>query len=84
MVGHYNHPMFKDNLGQTVREHGYALTLSDNHTYTHYRVFRGHYDFVTSLGPTIERITTLPQGVSDHRPILVTAQLREALAYERM
>ncbi|MGB4137216.1 MAG: endonuclease/exonuclease/phosphatase family protein [Microbacterium sp.] len=73
MVGDYNYPVFKENLGQTVRESGYALTLSDERTYTRYRVFRGHYDFATSVGFRVDRIHSLPQGVSDHRPILVTA-----------
>ncbi len=75
MVGDYNYPVFKENLGRAVREHGYALTLSDDHTYTRYRVFRGHYDFATSSGFEIEKVTTLAQGSSDHRPILVTARL---------
>ncbi|MFT4260186.1 endonuclease/exonuclease/phosphatase family protein [Microbacterium sp.] len=74
MVGDYNYPVFKEHLGDAVREQGYALTLSDDHTYTRYRVFRGHYDFVTSAGVEIEKVTTLPQGMSDHRPILVTAR----------
>ena len=74
MVGDYNYPVFKENLGQTVREHGYRLTLSDDRTYTRYRVFRGHYDFATSNGFDIADITTLPQGTSDHRPILITAE----------
>lgn len=74
MVGDYNYPVFKENLGQAVREHGYALTLSDDHTYTRYRVFRGHYDFATSVGFAIDGVTTLPQGLSDHRPILVTVR----------
>ena len=74
MVGDYNYPVFKENLGQTVREHGYMLSLSDDHTYTRYRVFRGHYDFATSVGFDISNITTLPQGTSDHRPILITAE----------
>ncbi|MCI1017433.1 endonuclease/exonuclease/phosphatase family protein [Microbacterium sp. C5A9] len=74
MVGDYNYPVFKENLGKTVREHGYALTMSDDHTYTRYRVFRGHYDFATSVGFEIQRVTTLPQGLSDHRPILVTTR----------
>lgn len=74
MVGDYNYPVFKENLGQTVREHGYALTLSDDRTYTRYRVFRGHYDFATSVGFAIDSIRTLPQRLSDHRPILVTAE----------
>ena len=74
MVGDYNYPVFKENLGNAVRDHGYALTLSDDHTYTRYRVFRGHYDFATSVGFEIQRVTTLPQKSSDHRPILVTAE----------
>jgi len=74
MVGDYNYPVFKENLGKTVREHGYALSMSDDHTYTRYRVFRGHYDFATSVGFEIQRVTTLPQGLSDHRPILVTTR----------
>ncbi|WP_243230230.1 endonuclease/exonuclease/phosphatase family protein [Microbacterium sp. CIAB417] len=75
MVGDYNYPVFKENLGQTVRDHGYTLTLSDERTYTRYRVFKGHYDFATSEGFDIDSIRTLPQRASDHRPILITAQL---------
>src|SRR5690606_20537944 len=75
MVGDYNYPVFKENLGQKVREQGYELSLSDSRTYTRYRFFRGHYDFATSVGFTIERVRTLPQGLSDHLPILVTAEL---------
>lgn len=73
MVGDYNYPVFKENLGQKVREHGYELSLSDSRTYTRYRFFRGHYDFATSIGFEIDRVRTLPQGLSDHLPILVTA-----------
>ncbi|SJN45759.1 Metal-dependent hydrolase [Microbacterium esteraromaticum] len=74
MVGDYNYPVFKESLGQSVRDQGYRLTLSDDRTYTRYRVFRGHYDFATSVGFDISNITTLPQGTSDHRPILITAE----------
>jgi endonuclease/exonuclease/phosphatase (EEP) superfamily protein YafD len=73
MVGDYNYPVFKEALGQKVREQGYELNLSDARTYTRYRFFRGHYDFATSVGFDIERVRTLPQGRSDHKPILVTA-----------
>jgi len=74
MVGDYNYPVFKENLGQKVREQGYELSMSDAHTYTAYRFFRGHYDFATSVGFTIDKVKTLPQGLSDHLPILITAQ----------
>lgn len=73
MVGDYNYPVFKENLSQKVREHGYELNLSDARTYTRYRFFRGHYDFATSVGLQIDKVRTLPQGRSDHLPILVTA-----------
>jgi exodeoxyribonuclease III len=74
MVGDYNYPVFKENLGQVVRRQGYDLTLSDARTYTRYRFFRGHYDFATSSGFEIGQVRTLPQGASDHLPILVTAR----------
>lgn len=77
MVGDYNYPVFKENLGQKMREHGYELTLSDSRTYTRYRFFRGHYDFATSVGFDIQRIRTLPQGLSDHLPILVSATISQ-------
>lgn len=78
MVGDYNYPVFKENLGQKVREAGYELSLSDARTYTRYKFFRGHYDFATSVGFDIDTITTLPQGRSDHLPILVTATPKTA------
>ena len=78
MVGDYNYPVFKENLGQKVREAGYELTLSDARTYTRYKFFKGHYDFATSVGFDIDAITTLPQGRSDHLPILVTATPKTA------
>lgn len=73
MVGDYNYPMFKDGLTQRVKQTGYDLSLSDRTTYTNYKFFRGHFDFVTSQGFTIEGVETLRRGVSDHLPILVTA-----------
>ncbi len=69
MVGDYNYPVFKESLGQRMREHGYELSLSDSRTYTRYKFFRGHYDFATSYGFTIDNVTTLPQGRADHPPI---------------
>ncbi|WP_431801880.1 endonuclease/exonuclease/phosphatase family protein [Microbacterium sp. bgisy203] len=78
MVGDYNYPVFKENLGQKVREAGYDLSLSDARTYTRYKFFRGHYDFATSVGFDIDTITTLPQGKSDHLPILITAAPKAA------
>jgi endonuclease/exonuclease/phosphatase (EEP) superfamily protein YafD len=73
MVGDYNYPLFKDGLSQRVKKTGYDLSLSDRRTYTAYKFFRGHFDFVTSQGLTVEGVETLARGSSDHIPILVTA-----------
>lgn len=77
MVGDYNYPVFKGRLDTEMRDNGYDLTLSDKRTYTRYRMFRGHFDFATSSGLDIERVSTLEQGLSDHLPILVEAKLRQ-------
>ncbi|CAN5123240.1 hypothetical protein BH11ACT4_BH11ACT4_24010 [soil metagenome] len=73
MIGDYNYPLFQENLSDKVAKSGYDLTLSDRRTYTAYKFFRGHFDFVTSQGFTIQDVETLPRGSSDHIPILVTA-----------
>lgn len=80
MVGDYNYPLFKENLAEKVREHGYELTLSDSRTYTRYKFFRGHFDLATSVGFDIEKVETLPRGSSDHLPILVIASYAEVVA----
>lgn len=82
MVGDYNYPLFKDGLGERVAKTGYDLSLSDRMTYTAYKFFRGHFDFVTSQGFTVEGVETLKRGTSDHIPILVTASYGEP-AYKR-
>lgn len=73
LIGDYNYPVFKDFLIERVQRSGYELSLSDARTYTRYKFFRGHFDFVTSIGLDITGVTTLPIGASDHLPILVTA-----------
>ncbi|MFT4124437.1 MAG: endonuclease/exonuclease/phosphatase family protein [Microbacteriaceae bacterium] len=80
MVGDYNYPLFQKRLSALMERDGYNLTRSDKSTYSRYKVFRGHFDFATSTGMDIERIETLPKGISDHLPILVTANLREERA----
>lgn len=73
MVGDYNYPLFRRRLGRTIGKTGHDLTFSDGLTYTRYKFLRGHFDFATSVGMTIQSIETLPKGNSDHMPILVTA-----------
>jgi endonuclease/exonuclease/phosphatase family metal-dependent hydrolase len=80
MVGDYNYPLFKNRLSARVNRTGHDLTLSDERTYTRYRFVRGHFDFATSVGMQIQSIETLPQGKSDHLPILVTATVNASAA----
>ena len=75
MVGDYNYPVFQNRLDRHMREAGYDLSLSDKRTYTRYKMFRGHFDFATSMGLEIESVRTLARGTSDHLPILVHATL---------
>lgn len=77
MVGDYNYPLFQNRLGARMLEGGYELTRSDTRTYTRYKVVRGHFDFATSVGMEIASIETLPQGASDHLPILVSSSYRD-------
>lgn len=75
MVGDYNYPWFRRGLTKHMDRSGHEITFSDSHTYRRYRYIRGHFDFVTSLKVQIESIASLPQGASDHMPILVRASL---------
>lgn len=80
LVGDFNYPVFKERLSQDLRTSGYELIMSDTRTYARYRVFRGYYDFATAVGFTVDSVTTLPQGSSDHLPILVLAHPDVAVA----
>jgi len=73
MVGDYNYPVFQNRLITEMRTRGYDTTISDLRTYQRYGVFRGHYDFATSKSFDVHGVRTLPQGTSDHLPILVSA-----------
>ncbi|MDP9996753.1 endonuclease/exonuclease/phosphatase family protein [Pseudarthrobacter sulfonivorans] len=77
MVGDFNYPFFTRNLHAHMKNSGYALSLSNRRTYTRYKVFKGHFDFATSLGLDITSVETLPRGKSDHLPILVNAEYGE-------
>lgn len=70
MAGDYNYPVFRGELGKALSKAGYDITFSDAGTYQK-SVFKGHFDFITSRGYTIDSVKTLPQGESDHKPILI-------------
>ncbi|NQX34696.1 endonuclease/exonuclease/phosphatase family protein [Herbiconiux sp. VKM Ac-2851] len=77
MVGDYNYPWFRSNLSERMEESGYLLSFSDKPTYARYKYFKGHFDFVTSAHTRIDSIDTLPQGESDHLPILLVAGVED-------
>jgi endonuclease/exonuclease/phosphatase family metal-dependent hydrolase len=72
MVGDYNYPWFQRGLKRQMALSGYDFSRSDSPTYRTKR-FRGHFDFAMSVDLRIERVETLPQGLSDHLPIMITA-----------
>lgn len=71
MVGDFNYPLFQERLRRHLDPFGYRLTRGQESTYSRYRVLRGNYDFAVSRGFRAADVTTLPQGGSDHLPILV-------------
>jgi len=75
MVGDYNYPIFRRGLRVSIERSGYQLSLSDKPTHYVSRLVRSHLDFATSINTQIEKVTTLPRGLSDHAPILVQASL---------
>jgi endonuclease/exonuclease/phosphatase (EEP) superfamily protein YafD len=76
MVGDYNYPIFKRGLRVCIEKSGYELSFSDKPTYYFNKFVRGgHFDLATSLNLQIEKVSTLPKGLSDHAPILVQATL---------
>lgn len=75
MVGDYNYPLFKKGLKVFIERSGYELTLSDKPTYYLTKMIRSHLDLATSINTQVERVKTLPKGISDHAPILVQAIL---------
>lgn len=73
MVGDYNYPLFKKGLKVFIERDGYELTLSDKPTYYLTKLIGTRLDLTTSINTQIERVKTLPKGLSDHAPILVQA-----------
>jgi endonuclease/exonuclease/phosphatase family metal-dependent hydrolase len=76
MMGDFNYPLFRNNLNRHMLRSGYDMSLSDRPTYIRYKFYRGHFDFVTSVGMTVDNVETLPRGISDHLPILTTARFK--------
>ncbi|QWT25237.1 endonuclease/exonuclease/phosphatase family protein [Subtercola sp. PAMC28395] len=75
MAGDFNYPLLRNKLIKQVEDAGYSLSLSDGPTYFYTKSIAYHFDFLTSKGLDIQLVETLPQGLSDHRPILVTTEI---------
>lgn len=75
MVGDYNYPVFRRGLRVCIEKTGYSLSLSDKPTYYLSRTIRGHFDLATHINIQVDRVSTLPRGLSDHAPILVQATI---------
>jgi len=78
MVGDYNYPVFQRGFARYMLESGFVFSRSDSPTYMRGRWFKGHFDFATSNSMTVDRVSTLPKGASDHLPILIEARYGQA------
>lgn len=76
IVGDYNYPLFKRGLRSCIENTGYELSLSDRPTYYVNKYLKGGYfDLAASFNANIEKVLSLPKGLSDHTPILVQVSL---------
>ncbi|RKR72958.1 endonuclease/exonuclease/phosphatase family protein [Frondihabitans australicus] len=74
MVGDFNYPWFRQGLRRHLLKSGYELSITEEPTYSR-TGFSGHFDFATTMGMSIGSVLSLPQGKSDHRPILLLASV---------
>ncbi|WP_420100102.1 endonuclease/exonuclease/phosphatase family protein [Corynebacterium sp.] len=75
MIGDFNYPLFQNRLRRHVDACGFNLARSAGATYSRYGVLRGNYDLAVSRGFSRSQVDVLPQGRSDHLPILVQASV---------
>lgn len=80
LIGDFNYPLFHGGLRRTASADGYDVSIADAPTYRHLRRVSTHFDLVTSRGLDVASVRTLPEGASDHRPILAeTVDARSGL-----
>lgn len=76
IVGDYNYPLFKRGLKACIENTGYELSWSDRPTYYLNKYIKaGYFDIAAALDANIEKVLSLPKGLSDHTPILVQVSL---------
>ena len=73
MAGDFNFPVLTSSLRLMAAVQGFRLAQSGTGTYQHHtrKYWRGSFDFATTSRLVVERIVTLPQRASDHKPILI-------------
>jgi exodeoxyribonuclease-3 len=75
MIGDFNYPLFTKRLRRVLTRTGHTLARGPRGTYKRYLIFRGNFDLVTATGLELSPVKVLPQGASDHLPIVVSASL---------
>lgn len=75
MIGDFNYPLFHSGLARVAALDGFTASFSDEPTYRHTASIATHFDLLTSRGMRVDTVRTLPAGASDHRPILVDAEV---------
>ena len=71
LAGDYNHPILLFMLGRHLRRQG--LTLVRPHASTFHKegsIMRGKFDVAAVSQLVVTDVVTLPQGTSDHKPVL--------------
>jgi exodeoxyribonuclease III len=73
MAGDYNHPILLFMLDRHLRRRGFAMARTATSTYRREgNAMRGKFDVATVSGVEVVEAAVLPQGGSDHLPVLFT------------
>jgi endonuclease/exonuclease/phosphatase (EEP) superfamily protein YafD len=80
MAGDFNFPVLTSTLRLMVATQGFTLARSATGTYQHHtrKYWRGSFDFATTSMLKVEEIVSLPQRASDHTPIRMSFDYRDA------
>lgn len=71
MAGDYNHPILLSMLRHHLRRQGFTMARTAESTYRKEgNLMRGKFDVASVLGFEVTDAVTLPQGGSDHLPVL--------------
>jgi exodeoxyribonuclease III len=76
MAGDYNHPILMFMLDRHLRRRGFSMARTATSTYRREgNPMRGKFDVATVAGVEVLEAAVLPQGASDHLPVLFTLDL---------